>query len=172
MGLFLPRRCRPVLCGHINTDMHEKSAANDACDAPAGSVTLTVPSHPKYLYAVRSVLFPIAVDAGFGKKGARQIVLAVDEACSNVIRYAYEGDPGKTLTVTMTDGADRFIVRLRDHGKKADRAKIAPRDLADVRPGGLGTHFIASVFDAVHYDTSREQGTELTMEKRKRQEQG
>ena len=28
-------------------------------------VTLIVPSHPKYLYVMRSALYPIVIDAGF-----------------------------------------------------------------------------------------------------------
>ena len=132
-------------------------------------VTLTVPSHPKYLYVVRSALYPILVDAGFGRKDARRIILAVDEACSNIIKHAYEGDHTKTITLTVTDNADRFTVRIRDYGRKADTATIAPRDLADIRPGGLGTLFIEAAFDAVTYDTNQEQGTLLTLEKIKQQ---
>jgi anti-sigma regulatory factor (Ser/Thr protein kinase) len=134
-----------------------------------GNVTLTVPSHPKYLYVVRSALYPVLLDAGFGRKESRRIILAVDEACSNIIKHAYGGDPTRTITVTMIDGSDRFTVRLRDYGMKADPAKIAPRDLEDVRPGGLGTHFMSAVFDSVTYDTNQGQGTLLTLEKKKLQ---
>ncbi len=61
------------------------------------------------------------------------------------------------------------MVRLRDYGRKIDRAAIAPRDLKDIRPGGLGTHFINLAFETVNYDTSPEQGTLLTLEKKKQQ---
>jgi anti-sigma regulatory factor (Ser/Thr protein kinase) len=134
-----------------------------------GPVTLTVPSHPKYLYVVRSALYPILVDAGFGRKDARRIILAVDEACSNIIKHAYEGDHTKTITMTVIDTIDRLTVRLRDYGKQVDASKIAPRDLADIRPGGLGTLFMGAAFDLVNYDTEQEQGTLLTLEKKKQQ---
>jgi anti-sigma regulatory factor (Ser/Thr protein kinase) len=133
-----------------------------------GPVTLTVPSHPKYLYVVRSALYPILTDAGFDRKDARRIILAVDEACSNIIKHAYDGDTTKTITMTITEDADRFTVRLRDYGRKVDPVKIVPRDLADVRPGGLGTVFIGAAFDSVTYDTNQEQGTLLILEKKKR----
>jgi len=140
-------------------------------DGPYGlnSVTLTVPSQPKYLYIVRSALYPLLLGAGFGKRDARRIVLAVDEACSNIIRHAYEEDPSGTITVTATDAAGQFTVRLRDYGRKADPSSIAPRNLEDVRPGGLGTHFMGQVFDAVTYDTSEGEGTLLILEKKKQQ---
>jgi anti-sigma regulatory factor (Ser/Thr protein kinase) len=134
-----------------------------------GTVTLTVPSHPKYLYAVRSALYPLVLEAGFPKKEARKVVLAVDEACSNIIRHAYSGDPTKTITMTVEDDAQRFVVRLRDYGRKVDRAEIVPRDLKDIRPGGLGTHFINQVFESVSYETDQGQGTLLTLEKKKQQ---
>lgn len=147
----------------------DRRRKTDKTGNETGPVTLTVPSHPKYLYVVRSALYPILADAGFGRKDARRIILAVDEACSNIIKHAYEGDHTKTITMTVADAADRFTVRLRDYGKKTDPAKIAPRDLSDIRPGGLGTLFIGAAFDAVTYDTNQEQGTLLTLEKKKQQ---
>ena len=132
-------------------------------------VTLTVPGRPPFLYVVRSAVYPLALQAGFGRKGARQIVLAVDEACSNIIKHAYGGGSDKPIAITVSDGPDAFVVRLRDEGTKADAAAFTPRDLADIRPGGLGMHFIRQVFDGVTYDTNRAQGTELILEKRKQQ---
>jgi len=131
-------------------------------------VTLVVPSHPKYLYVVRSAIYPLVIEAGFPKKDARRIVLAVDEACSNIIKYAYEGDYTRTYSLDITVEAGRLAVELKDSGKKPDLSKIAPRKLDEVRPGGLGTHFIAAVFDRVEYDTSRGAGTVLTLVKEKR----
>jgi anti-sigma regulatory factor (Ser/Thr protein kinase) len=128
---------------------------------------LTVPSHPRFLYVVRSALYPLVIDVGFRKREARQIILAVDEACSNIIKYAYEGDHTKEIRITITVHADLFTVTLQDFGKKADASTIVPRNLEDVRPGGLGTHFIGTVFDAVRYDTNQEQGTILTLEKKR-----
>ena len=128
-------------------------------------VTLIVPSHPKYLYVIRSALYPLVIDAGFSKKEARRIVLAIDEACSNIIKYAYEGDYTRTIALNVRLDPEKLTIELKDSGKKPDVAKIAPRRLDDVRPGGLGTHFIFEVFDRVTYDTSGPSGTVLTMEK-------
>ena len=131
------------------------------------TVSLTVPSHPRFLYVVRSALYPLVIDAGFGKKEARKIILAVDEACSNIIKYAYEGDHTRPLSVTVTTSAEGLRIVLKDWGKRVDRSTIAPRELSDIRPGGLGTHFMQAVFDTVHYDTGGEQGTALTLLKKK-----
>ncbi len=132
------------------------------------TVTLAVPSHPKYLYVIRSALYPLVLEAGFARKDARRIVLAVDEACSNIIKYAYEGDRGKTIGMKVSVDERGLLIELTDTGKKPDVAHIAPRKLDEIRPGGLGTHFMASVFDHVEYDTSRAAGTVLTLVKEKR----
>jgi len=132
-------------------------------------VTLIVPSHPRYLYVIRRALHPLLCDAGFTRKDARRIILGVDEACANIIKHAYAGDPAFTFIVNIWDTADQFKVQLRDFGRKVDRSKIAPRDLGDIRPGGLGTHFIQAAFDTVTYDTNQGEGTLLTLEKKKQQ---
>ncbi len=131
------------------------------------TVTITVPSHPKFLYVIRSAVYPLMIEAGFPKREARKIVLAVDEACSNIIKYAYEGDATKLIQLRVSFDQQRLLMELTDTGKQTDMAKIAPRKLDDVRPGGLGTHFIGAVFDSVTYDTHRETGTVLTLIKKK-----
>lgn len=132
-------------------------------------VTLTVPSHPKYLYVIRSVLYPIVIESGYARKEARAIVLAVDEACSNIIKYAYGGDHTKTISLAVSLNSATMMIEIRDTGNKPDVARIAPRKLDEVRPGGLGTHFMAEVFDSVEYDTSPDRGTVLTLVKRRRE---
>lgn len=128
---------------------------------------LTVPSHPKYLRVIRSALNPILIEEGLSDKEAHRIVLAVDEACSNIIKYAYEGDHTKTITMIICVEQHKLTIKLSDTGKKPDVSTIIPRKLDDVRPGGLGTHFMASVFDTVEYDTAGAAGTVLTLVKEK-----
>jgi anti-sigma regulatory factor (Ser/Thr protein kinase) len=140
----------------------------DEAQQTTDSVKLVVPSHPKFLHVVRSTLYSLVTEAGFPKKDARKIVLAVDEACSNIIKYAYEGGHSGTIALTVTVGPDKLVVVLKDEGKKPDVAAIAPRRLDDIRPGGLGTFFMAAAFDKVEYDTSGPAGTVLTLIKERR----
>lgn len=131
------------------------------------TVSLTIPSHPRFLYVVRSAMHALVVEAGFSKKEARRIVLALDEACSNIIKHAYEGDASGTIALTTRLTPDALLLELKDTGKKVNVLKIAPRELSDVRPGGLGTHFMNTVFDSVRYDTSGSEGTLLVLTKKR-----
>jgi anti-sigma regulatory factor (Ser/Thr protein kinase) len=154
---------------------------------PAGRETvLTVASDPKNMKLVRALVCAAAEAAGFDKNDVKQLCLAVDEACTNVIRHAYLGDQTKRIEVrlgihpvegtvpptaenrgTVPDSGTvpRLDVIVRDWGCKVDPASIKPRDLADVRPGGLGVHFIREIMDDVVYDPSGD-CTELRMTKR------
>lgn len=139
---------------------------------PSDVVSLTVPSQSKYLGLIRKVIHQVSQDGGFSEEDGRKLTLAVDEACSNVIKYSYEHDPNQTIVLTLTDSTDRLEIKIQDFGKCPDLESIKPRDLNEVKPGGLGTHFIRSIMDVVTYDTSPVIGCILHLVKYKKQSQG
>jgi sigma-B regulation protein RsbU (phosphoserine phosphatase) len=64
---------------------------------------------------------------------------------------------------------DGLMLRIRDFAPNVDPAKIQPRDLNDVRPGGLGTHFIRAVMDDASFIPLPDgEGNLLELVKRKR----
>jgi anti-sigma regulatory factor (Ser/Thr protein kinase) len=128
-------------------------------------VTLTVPSDPEHMRLVRGVVAAAAQAVGFEKSDVNHLCLAVDEACTNIIRHAYGGDVTKQIEVRLGLKADGLTVTLRDWGRQAKPGEIKPRDLEDIRPGGLGVHFMREIMDEVTYDTSVDVGTELRMTK-------
>jgi anti-sigma regulatory factor (Ser/Thr protein kinase) len=140
--------------------------------AAEGAVSIRIPSDPKHLYLMRRLVQEISLAHGFPEEEVRRIVLAMDEACTNVIRYAYEGDPGGSIDIEAEPTAEGLRFTVIDYGRKPDHAAIAPRALDEVRPGGLGTHFIQMVMDEVRYDTSPERGTRLCLVKRRKASNG
>ncbi len=106
---------------------------------------------PDRLKLIRPVVLAAARMCGFDEQGGQDIVLATDEACQNVIIHGYRGQPDKQITLTAYDIADGIQIRLRDTAPAADPAHIHPRDLDDIRPGGLGTHFMQAAMDDVVY---------------------
>ena len=136
--------------------------------AAEGTVSIRIPSDPKHLYLMRRLVQEVSLAHGFAEEEVRRIVLAMDEACTNVIRYAYAGDPGGSIDIEAHPIEDGLRFTVIDQGRKPDAATIAPRALDEVRPGGLGTHFIQMVMDEVRYDTSPERGTRLCLVKRRK----
>jgi len=93
----------------------------------------------------------------------QQMEQAVDEACSNVIKHAYAGDPNKQIGVTLRLSRDAFEVIIEDSGRKADLASLKGRGLDEIRPGGLGVHFIKRACDVVELDEKKEEGNRLVL---------
>ena len=129
-------------------------------------IKLSIPSNPKYLGLIRKVLQELLQYHEVPDETARRLILCVDEACSNVIKHSYEGSCDEPIEATFTIEGDDFKVQIRDYGKQCNINQIKPRELDDVKPGGLGTHFINEIMDEVSYCTNRAKGTMLTMIKK------
>ena len=114
-------------------------------------VQITVASRPDKLRLVRSVVTEAAVACGCGETCIHEIVIAVDEACQNVIRHAYGGDPDKEILIDVRREGDRIAFNIIDYAAPVDVSKVKPRSLDELRPGGLGTHFIAECMDDARF---------------------
>ncbi len=128
-------------------------------------VSLSITSVPKLLRTVRCMVAEIASLAGFSDKDCDEICLAVDEACSNIIRHSYKERTDGEIILTCRIEPGTFRISIRDFGEKFDARQIEPPDPEDVKPGGLGIHMIKTVMDEVEYDCSHAIGTELRMTK-------
>ncbi len=117
------------------------------------------------LKAIRPQVDETAVAEGFDEKTADQLVLAIDEACSNVIRHAYEHKPGPViLNIYREDGQLVFV--LEDFAECIDCSSIKPRELDEVRPGGLGINLIDQIMDSWEFANATDgKGNLLVMKK-------
>lgn len=99
-----------------------------------------------------------------------RVQLVVDEACTNVIKYAYPGEGVGDLKLVLEVIGNTLVVTLTDRGKPFDPGTIPPPDLSsDVeerRIGGLGVYFIKKVMDEVSYSYDAASGNQLTMKKK------
>jgi len=95
-----------------------------------------------------------------------ELVLAIDEACQNVVRHAYKGKKGE-IAVKLSFRNNVFIVSVEDDGTPAIPEKIKPRNIDDIKPGGLGTFFINQIMDSVSFQLTSPHWTNcLTMTKK------
>tara|TARA_B110000971_G_scaffold221988_1_gene272282 strand:+ start:11182 stop:11583 length:402 start_codon:yes stop_codon:yes gene_type:complete len=85
-----------------------------------------------------------------------QIILAIGEASMNIIQHAYKGgNDTKKIKVDLKLIEKTLIIEFFDEGIKVDPSKVKPRKLEEIRPGGLGTHFIKMVMDDIQWGESR-----------------
>ena len=119
------------------------------------------------LKTIRASVLAAARSCGFGESVARDIVLAVDEACKNVIVHAYQGKEAGDIALAIFRCEGGIVLHLRDYAPLVDPARVTPRDLADVRPGKLGTHFIRAIMDSADLEPAPDgRGNLLRLAKR------
>lgn len=128
----------------------------DASADANAEVRIELLSKPVYLCAVRDFMRQVCRRHGFHDDQTAQIVLAVDEALANVMKHGYANHPDGHIWVAIAPfmqslrGPGLRIV-IEDAAKQVDLASIKSRDLAEVRPGGLGVHIIKQVMDEATY---------------------
>jgi len=116
------------------------------------SLEHSFPATPEELQGSRDCLRENLQAWGEDDRIVQDVVLAVDEACQNVIRHAYAGDPDGRIQLRVERRDGEIEVWLRDWAESSDpRCLERGRDLDDVRPGGLGTHFIRELMDVAEF---------------------
>ncbi len=131
----------------------------------------TFPAQFEHLDPIRDFVGEIARQAGMDSKEIYNVQLAVDEACSNIIEYAYEGIPDGQIELNAFATRETLTIMINDHGKRFDAEEIAEPDLdaalEDRAIGGLGLFFMRKLMDEVRFEWSPEKGNTLTMVKRR-----
>lgn len=128
---------------------------------------LSFVSKPDRLKLVRSVVRDSAALCGCSSDCAEDIVIAVNEACMNVIQHAYNRHEDGKIVLEIWKNGGAIVFRLVDFADPIDVKKVKPRDLDDLRPGGLGTHFIEQIMDEMAFLSAPEgAGNMLHMSKR------
>lgn len=84
------------------------------------------------------------------------VCLAVDEATQNIIRHAFPDDMTGTIDVSGYLSDTALHISLLDNAPLIDIEKVKPRELDDLREGGLGTHFILEITE--HAEWSHDNG--------------
>lgn len=119
-------------------------------------LTRTIKSQTEHLLEIREFVSAAAHQFGFSDEEASKIVLAVDEACTNIIKHAYQNDPNKDIHVSIRTSKGVFEVLIEDQGKSFNPLAIKPPDLQQhlqqYRRGGLGVYLMKTLMDEVEYN--------------------
>ncbi len=118
-----------------------------------------LPSDPGLLCAVRGAVERLTESFGFSAEECRAVTRAVDEALTNIIRHAYSGRPDRPIELLFRaiqgradqNAASGLEILLCDRGPAIKPDQMCMRALEEVKPGGLGLHFIQQSMDIVEY---------------------
>jgi serine/threonine-protein kinase RsbW len=126
---------------------------------------LQINSDPNLLCAVRGAVERLTEAFGFSAAESRAVTRAVDEALTNIIRHAYSGAPDRPIELSFRSveprsdaktSGDGLEIIMSDHGPAADPEKMCGRELSDIKPGGLGLHFIRQSMDVVEFQRAND----------------
>jgi len=131
-------------------------------------IRLTVRSDPKLLASIRSLVRGWLESRDLSNEDAHQVVLAIDEACANAIRHAYEGRNDRSVELTLHAEPEYLEFQVSDQGvpcppECAEHRPLKVPDSEDLRPGGLGVQLMYEVFDEVRFCPGVTVGNCVTM---------
>ncbi len=144
------------------------SRKDELVDNPNKEVILAhqFPAHAKELGPMRAMTRTALNNHSWRSDIVEDIVLAIDEACQNIIRHAYHGECDDPILLRIKLNNHALVVVLEDQAPTVSPDCMNPRALEDIRPGGLGCHFIRQVMDTVSIEpSSTGQGNILRMSK-------
>jgi anti-anti-sigma factor len=128
---------------------------------------LEIPADEARLCEVRDFVDRAAAACGFTARAAANVRLAVDEACTNVVKHAYAGRAG-SLSIACAARRGWFEVRILDQGTPFE-GRVDLQQLGTLvetkRKGGLGVFLMHRLMDEVRYQTTPA-GNEWILRKR------
>ena len=112
---------------------------------------------PATLERVRSSIIELSNRLNLTSQYTDDLVLAVYEACANVLEHAYQGREGGQIYLSITLDGDVVEVIIMDRGASFDIASFKPMEPKQLQDegmgGGMGYTLIKTVMDTVEYST-------------------
>jgi serine/threonine-protein kinase RsbW len=116
---------------------------------------LVIKSRTENLSSLRDFISDNANNAGLSTDDIDDIILAVDEACTNIIKHAYKSVPDGEIIIEINYNTRKFTIKLIDHGNSFDPESVPVPDLQKYlrqrKVGGLGLYLMRTLMDDVKY---------------------
>jgi anti-sigma regulatory factor (Ser/Thr protein kinase) len=144
----------PATDAHVRTRHLDALAPVESRDA---DVRLSLPARPENVAVVRHVLGAFAEALQLPTDVIEDMRLAVTEACTNVVRHAYDGtDAPGPIEIVIRPTGDTLDVIVSDRGRG-----IGPSP--DTAGPGLGLPLIAGIVHRLEIQHAPSRGSRLAM---------
>ena len=135
----------------------------------SNGVSLQVAADVAQLATIRAFVEQHSRALGIDAYGIYDLILAVNEAATNIVAHGYRGRPG-TIEIQLRQRGDAIEIALRDHAPLFDPTQVPTPDLTlplHKRPlGGMGVHVTRELMDDIRYRVTAGGGNELILVKR------
>lgn len=129
---------------------------------------LRVPGEERHLAELRDFIQEVGEKLQIPSRTLQNTKLAVDEACTNIVKHGYKSKTGD-IEIQVTGNGREFSIGIHDQGQSFDLRNVKSPDLKRYvesrRRGGLGVFLMNQLMDEVHYRAAPE-GNVLMMSKR------
>ena len=128
-------------------------------------LTLTIPSDLRMVPIARGFVEAVCQAGNLDEAATNAVVLATNEAVSNVIRHAHRDHPEASIQIQCRLGATDIEICLLDEGEPFNLAAVPHLDPAEIRLGGRGVFLMRSLMDELNCHPRGERGNTLRMVK-------
>lgn len=132
---------------------------------------LCIESDLSKLQEIRDYVINASMRSGFPADIAQNIALAVDEACTNLIKYSFNYNPHNKICIAVVVQSKEFNVFISDDGTSFNPTEVPTPDMLEyfrtMKPGGLGIHIMRSVMDDISYISSSPEHPHNTLKLKK-----
>jgi len=147
-------------------DNEENSAVvTGVIDMISGRSILTITNEIAYLHAIQSFARELANEIGFGKDDQDAILLALEEAVTNVIEHAFEPAERAAFQIIFEPSTAGIKIIIKDRGLPYDPGLVPgytePDDIGDMPSHGLGSYIMKKCVDEVSFINLGKEGKEL-----------
>ncbi len=134
---------------------------------PTRRFSLKVPAEERHLAEIRDFVQDAGEKLLIPNRILANTKLAVDEACTNIIKHGYRDSSG-AIEVVITGNGREFTISLKDQGRPFDLRNVQSPDLKmyveNRKRGGLGVFLMNQLMDEVRYRQGHD-GNVLLMSK-------
>lgn len=134
-----------------------------------GTSELSIPNDISYLPAVQAYAEKVISCCGFGERDRMMILLALEEAVTNVIEHAFEGCEKTTFTILFECKSTCLSIAIRDKGLPYEPnlvPKFSVKSAAEQGSiSGLGTLLMRQSVDEVSFRNLGRDGKETRLTK-------
>jgi len=127
---------------------------------------IVISSSTDNLSLVRSFIEFHGRELKLGNKEIAHISLAVDEACTNIIKHAYKDSKNGKIKIKIDKKKNKLSVKLTDKGSHFDPSIIPDPNVEESQKmkkgGGLGMFLMKKIMDEVEY-SAKGKGNELIL---------
>jgi len=121
---------------------------------------IIIPNNPEYLQMILKYCEVLSKIFGFPKKDIEKILISLDEAVSNVMKFAFSNDKVEHFEVVFNKIPRGLEIKIRDKGIPFDPQKYLSEESEENKHG---LYIMNELMDEYHFHNLGKDGKEIVL---------